>query len=115
MDYSLLFVVAFNPKYVEQHPDEFDVGKKGEYVLKKPELNPEANKVKGKKTAKAYKRQTDEFLQKMTGYEKNEYDRYTRELKEKVKDLGIQDAKFDYKKMKNPYQDKDIRYNLQTC
>jgi hypothetical protein len=45
MDYSLLFVIAFNPKYVDKHHDEFEIGEKGEYVLKKPELNPDANKV----------------------------------------------------------------------
>jgi len=69
MDYSLLFVVAYNPKYIEMHPDEFEAGKKGEYKLKKPELNPESIKIQGKKAAKSHKKQTDEFLQKMTGFD----------------------------------------------
>ena len=42
MDYSLLFVVAYNPKYIELHHDDFEIGEKGEYKLKKPEVNPES-------------------------------------------------------------------------
>ena len=54
MDYSLLFVVAYNPKYIELHHDEFKVGEHGEYMLIKPELNPEANRqLQGSKQKKA--------------------------------------------------------------
>jgi|TARA_B110001450_G_scaffold71770_1_gene68034 hypothetical protein len=43
MDYSLLFVVAYNPKYIELHHDDFVIGEeKGEYKLKKHEVNPES-------------------------------------------------------------------------
>ena len=50
----VLFVVAYNPKYIELHPDEFKVGEHGEYMLIKPELNPEANKqLQGSKLMKA--------------------------------------------------------------
>jgi hypothetical protein len=42
MDYSLLFVVAYNPEYIKRHPDEFEVGNRGEYFLKKKEQNPES-------------------------------------------------------------------------
>jgi hypothetical protein len=45
MDYSLLFVVAYNPKFVEKHQDLFEEGPKGEYKLIKPEVNPESIKV----------------------------------------------------------------------
>ena len=42
MDYSLLFVVAYNPKYIALHPNEFEIGEKEEYMLKRPEENPES-------------------------------------------------------------------------
>jgi len=34
MDYSLLFVVAYNPEYVQHNKDDFEVDEKGE--LSKP-------------------------------------------------------------------------------
>lgn len=56
MDYSLLFVVAYNPKYIETHPDEFVFGEFfGEYKLKNPEKNPDSNKIGDKKAAKTLK------------------------------------------------------------
>lgn len=33
MDYSLLFVVCYNPNYVELYPDQFTTGKNGEIKL----------------------------------------------------------------------------------
>tara|TARA_B110000285_G_C15054626_1_gene578855 strand:+ start:748 stop:993 length:246 start_codon:yes stop_codon:yes gene_type:complete len=45
MDYSLLFVVAYNPKFVEANHDLFELGKKGEWVLKKPEHHPEGSRI----------------------------------------------------------------------
>ena len=60
MDYSLLFVVAYNPKYVEMHAEEFDIGlKHGEYQLKKPEVNPESQLIGLNKASKTHKKQTD--------------------------------------------------------
>ena len=45
MDYSLLFVVAYNPKFVEANHDLFELGEKGEWVLKKPEHHPEGSRI----------------------------------------------------------------------
>jgi hypothetical protein len=54
MDYSLLFVVAYNPKYIELHPNLFEEGEKGEWKLKRPEIIEE--RVGEKKAAKNYKK-----------------------------------------------------------
>ena len=77
MDYSLLFVVAYNPKYIQLHPDEFEIEeKKKNYKLKKPEVNPDSDIIAGTRAKKILKKQTDEFVQKMTGMGKKDYKDY---------------------------------------
>ena len=66
MDYSLLFVVAYNPEYVKLNKNDFKIGsKKKNFILKNPESNPESVKNKSKKMQR---KQAEQFLQKMTGY-----------------------------------------------
>ena len=59
MDYSLLFVVAYNPKYVKMHAEEFEDGPHAEFQLIKPEVNPESQLIGLNKASKTHKKQTD--------------------------------------------------------
>ena len=56
MDYSLLFVVAYNPKYVEKYKGKFEEGEHGEVKLnsKKIEKNPDSHILADRKGTKAY-------------------------------------------------------------
>lgn len=56
MDYSLLFVVAYNPKYVKKHEEKFEEGEHGEIKLKEKyiEKNPDSHILADKKGSKTY-------------------------------------------------------------
>ena len=74
MDYSLLFVVCYNPNYVELHPDQFEVGKNGEFkLIEKIQQQKRHTEVqfKTKKLKRALKK---EFLIKMAGMHEKEYE-----------------------------------------
>lgn len=74
MDYSLLFVAAYNPNYVEMYPEKFTKGeKKGEWVLVPEEQHKRHIKESSFKSDRKKKHIKNEFLQKMSGLERRDY------------------------------------------
>ena len=97
MDYSLLFVIAFNPNYVKKFPEQFEqengVLVKPYKLVKKEKF--ENAKLKEKRFKQKYTRLTQEFIQKMSGYTKEEFE----ERENQIRELG-HDPMFNFDNMR---------------
>ena len=71
MDYSLLFVVAYNPRFVERNGDLFEKDNNGAFRLIKPERTAGNSKSFYKTNQRKV---VEEFFQKMSGLGKRDFD-----------------------------------------
>lgn len=107
MDYSLLFCVSFNPRYIEMYPDKFVREADGELV--KPYELVKKEKIKDNSYRAEVKEQVaNEFMDLMTGLEPAQLHDYANQYAQStaalpfLRSVDAADVCFDYAYMQEP-------------